>query len=337
MTNFAGTLTGSVFDEQIFALGEWITYRTRGGPVVQDAFFAPTTQTPYTDDLQLGYAIDLGNNQSFEATYFNRRTRDILEDYDLELYATAQDGLIHYPGPRDHPDSLFLGLDYFGYTENPGSNFVIATLAGGKRDFQGLELVYRKRMANRWQAVISYNFNDAKGNTNSDSNADFQGDVYFLDPRAPNQYGTQPGLIRHLAKAGGSYAFENGLQFGATFGVNSGVYTSRTFRASSRNLPIRVPATELFEFAGITDRWIAPSTVGEFHNPAYATFDVRAQYVRRVGQASLDFFIDLFNVFDAQSPIQENDLVAGLGTVGFGDEVSWVLPRRAFLGARIRF
>ncbi len=75
------------------------------------------------------YEIDLGNNMSFEALYTNRRTRDVLEDYDLALYAYDTDGVTTlYPGPIDHPDSMFLGFDYFGYTENPGSNFVIATL-----------------------------------------------------------------------------------------------------------------------------------------------------------------------------------------------------------------
>ena len=202
MTNFAGTLTGSIIEEQVFvtALNKFVTYRTRGGPAVQDAFFSPTTQTPYTDDLQFGYAVDLGNNMSFDAVYFNRKTRDILEDYDLELYADPNG----YPGPTNDPNSLFLGYDYFGYTENPGSNFVIGTLAGGKRDFNGLEFVFRKRFADRWQALMSYNWNDAKGNTNSDSNADFQGDVDYLDPRAPNQFGTQPGLIRHLLKGAAS-------------------------------------------------------------------------------------------------------------------------------------
>ena len=69
MTNFAGTLTGSILEEQVFvtALNKFVTYRTRGGPAVQDAFFSPTTQTPYTDDLQFGYAVDLGNNMSFDA------------------------------------------------------------------------------------------------------------------------------------------------------------------------------------------------------------------------------------------------------------------------------
>ena len=336
MTNFAGTLTGSILEEQVWvqALNKFVTYRTRGGPSVQDAFFSPTTQTPYTDDLQFGYAVDLGNNMSFDALYFNRRTRDILEDYDLHLYADPEG----YPGPIDHPDSLFLGYDYFGYTENPGSNFVIGTLAGGKRDFHGLEFVFRKRFADRWQLLTSYNWNDAKGNTNSDSNADFQGDVDFLDPRAPNQYATQPGLIRHLVKGAASYTFDNGLQFGGTFNWNSGTVASRTFLASSRNLPIRVLPGEAFEFAGYTTRWLAPDAVGSFTNPSWGQIDLRAQYNRRiVGDTAVEFFVDLFNILDNQAPVRIQDLVAGQGSNAFGDEILWVNPRRAFLGARVKF
>ena len=80
--------------------------------------------------------------------------------------------------------------------------------------------MFRKRFANNWQLLASYNWNDGEGNTNSDSNADFQGDVLFLDPRAPNQYGTQPGLIRNIIKGAGSYTFDMGLQLGATMSWN---------------------------------------------------------------------------------------------------------------------
>jgi hypothetical protein len=338
MTNFAGTLTGSILEEQVFAGGEWITYRTRGGPAVQDAFFAPTTQTPYTDDLQFEYAVDLGNNQSVEARYINRRTRDILEDYDLELYATAQDGQIHYPGPTDDPNTLFLGLDYFGYTENPGSNFVIATLEGGERNYQGLEFVYRKRFADRWQMLASYNWNDAEGNTNSDSNADFQGDVIYLDPRAPNQYGRQPGNITHLLKGGGSYTFDMGLQLGAVLNWNSGTFASRTFLASGRNLPLRVTPAEAFAFAGVTERWLAPDSVGTLENPAWGTVDVRIQYNRNIfGDVGVEVFADIFNLANNQGSIRNQDLVAGSGGTAFGEELQWVPARRAFLGARLKF
>jgi hypothetical protein len=338
MTNFAGTLTGSILEEQVYALGQWITYRTRGGPAVQDAFFAPTTQTPFVDDLQFGYEVDLGHNMSFSGLYFNRRTRDILEDYDLELYATAQDGQIHYPGPLNDPNSLFLGLEYFGYTQNPGSNFVIATLEGGERNHQGLEFVFRKRFADRWQMLASYNWLDGKGNTNSDSNADFQGDVIWLDPRAPNQDGKLPGTIPHLIKSGGSYNFAFGLQLGAVFSWNSGSWASRTFRASGRNLPIRVAANEAFDFAGIRERWIAPNTVGELTNPSYGTLDTRVEYTRRFGaRVNTEFFVDVFNITNNQGAIREQDLVAGLGDKAFGDEIIWVTPRRAFIGARLKF
>jgi hypothetical protein len=46
MTAFAGSISGRVREEQVYALGQWVNYRTRGGSVAQDAFIAPTTKTP---------------------------------------------------------------------------------------------------------------------------------------------------------------------------------------------------------------------------------------------------------------------------------------------------
>ena len=238
------------------------------------------------------------------------------------------------PGDPNAPDSLFLGYDYFGYTENPGSNFVLGTLAGGKRNFQGLEFVFRKRFANNWQLLSSYNWNDAEGNTNSDGNADFQGDVLFLDPRAPNQFGTQPGLIRHLVKGGGSYTFPFGLQLGATASWNSGTIASRTFLASGRNLPLRVPTAEAYLFGGIVDRWLAPDSVGSLDQPVVGP-DRPARAVRAAtsAAAAAEVFVDLFNVLDNQDAVRNQDLVAGQGGIAFGNGLQWVQPRRAFLGA----
>lgn len=334
LTNFVGSLTGRVLEEQVFVNNEWLTYRTRGGPKQADAFFAPSTQTPYTDDVQVGYEVDLGHNQSFDVLYINRRTRDILEDYDHNLYGTSQ-----YPGPRDDPNSLFLDPQgYFGYTNGfPSANFIIATLAGGKRNWQGVEMVYRKRFQNNWQALVSYNYADAEGNTNSDSNADFQGDVIYLDPRAPNQFGTQPGLIRHLFKGGGSYSWPWGLQFGATFNWNSGTVASKTELQSRRNLPIQVAPEDAFAFAGITERWIAPGSVGGLTNPSWGTIDTRVQYLRDLGAVDAEFFVDIFNLFNNQGSIRDQDLVAGRGSLAFGDPIQWVTARRAFLGARLKF
>lgn len=335
LTNFAGTLGGAIREEQVFLNDQWVTYRTRGGPQVQDALFAPSTKTPFTDDLQFSYQTDLGNNISLEAIYTHRRTRDIIEDYDMALYAFLDDGSTAYPGPVDHPDSLFLGLDYFGYTSFPDSNFVIATLAGGTRDYDGIEMVLRKRFSDNWQGLFSYSFNDASGNTNSDSNADFQGDVLWLDPRSPNQAGNQPGSIEHLIKVYGSYAFDNGLQLGGTFNWNSGTISSRTFRASRRNLPL-LNATST-EFAGITRRWLDPTAVGTLENPSFGIFDARVQYNKRIGGANAELFVDIFNVFNEQGATRNEDLIAGTGDTSFGEGIRFSIPRRLFLGARLSF
>ena len=107
LTNFAGTLSGSTREEQVYANDQWVTYRVRGGPQQADALFAPTTKTPWTDDFQLSYETDLGQERSVMVLYTRRRTRDIIEDYDLALYAFRDDGTTTYPGPVEHPDSLF--------------------------------------------------------------------------------------------------------------------------------------------------------------------------------------------------------------------------------------
>jgi hypothetical protein len=337
MTNFAGTLTGQIVEEQVWANNQWVTYRTRGGPVQQDAFFAPTTQTPYTDDVTLQYQVDLGKQMSFETAYTNRRTRDILEDYDLSLYALDVRGNPSgYPGDINAPGSFWLGLDYFGYDVNPGSNFVIATLEGGKRDYHGVDFIFRKRYSNNWQALVSYTYNRAKGNTNSDSNADFQGDVLWLDPRAPFAYARQPGNIPHIFKAAGSYLTNIGLEFGANYRWNAGSYASKTFLDFGRNLPIQV--TDAYEFNGAVEHWIASDAIGSLQNPSWGQLDLRIEYNRRfIDRLGTEFFVDIFNVADNQTSIRDQDLVAGSGGVAFGDGIRFNPPRRFFLGARLTF
>ncbi len=334
MTNFAGTLTGAVREEQVFINDQWLTYRVRGGPVQQDAFFAPTTKTPYTDDVMVGYEVDLGRNMSFSTNYAYRPTRNILEDYDLSLYAYATDGSQAY-GDIDAPDSLWLGLDYFGYAENPGSNFVIATLEGGKRDYQGLEFVLRKRYSDRWQGMVNYTYSHAKGNTNSDSNADYQGDVLFLDPRAPFQWGRQPGSIPHLFKAVGSYLFPFNVEIGAGYRWNSGTIASRTFLSSGRNLPVQVDTP--YVYGGASEQWLAPDSVGTLDNPSWGQLDLRLSYRRLEDRFKPELFLDVFNVTNGQGAIRNQDLVAGSGGIAFGEPLTWVGPRRMYLGVRLGF
>jgi hypothetical protein len=200
-----------------------------------------------------------------------------------------------------------------------------------------VELTFRKRYADRWQALASYTFSDAKGNSNSDSNADFQGDTFFLDPRAPFQYGRQPGSIRHLFKMGGSYDFDFGLQLGFGYRWNSGTIASRTFASSGRNLPYRIPVADSYTYGGVFGRWLAEDAVGSLTNPSWGQVDVRLQYVLNIQRAKVEMFMDIFNLANSQGSVRDQDLLAGEGLTAFGDPIRFQDPRRFFLGFRFGF
>jgi len=352
MSDFAGNLTGPELHEQIFIGDRWLTFRSRGGPKTPDALFAPSTRTPYTDEFMIGFSNTIGQDMSLSVTATKRKTRDVLEDYDLTLYSDPE---VVAGDPADYghagPGSAFyLPYSYFGYDGKPNSNYVIATLAGGKRNYVGYEVTLQKFKGNHWQSMLSYTFNDAKGNTNSDSNADFQGDWIALDPRAPNAWGPQPGNIKHQFKAFGSYSWDSGLELSGVFNWNSGMLYSRAQLISGRFLPIMDEVDHGvtpdnpdgngypgYEFGGVYDTWILPGSVGSETGPSYYTFDLRARYIRELPTGQLEFFVDVLNVLNKQLAISQMALVNGNGTYAFGEDNAWVEPRRAYLGVRYSF
>jgi hypothetical protein len=336
MSDFAGNLSGPVLEEQVALGDKWLTFRTRGGPKTPDALISPSTKTPYTDEFMLGYATNLGKDYTVSVSYTKRRTRDVLEDYDLTLYsdpsltvATAPEG---YAAPGS---AYYLPYSYFGYSSKPNSNYVIGTLAGGKRDYQGVEVSFSKAKRDNWMAGGSYTWNQAKGNTNSDSNADFQGDWIALDPRAPNAYGPQPGNIKHQVKGYGAYFFDNGIELSGVLNWNSGVLYSRTAAASGRNLP---EMGDPYLNGGVVDTWILPGVIGTYTAPSYYTLDIRAKYIYKLtANQKIEFFVDVFNLLDKQSPTGVMSLAAGSAVYKFGQANAWVEPRRLYLGARYTF
>ncbi|WP_200934157.1 TonB-dependent receptor [Massilia sp. Leaf139] len=338
MSDFAGNLTGPVQEEQAFIGDRWVTYRTRGGEKTPDALFAPSTKTPFTDEFMLGYATNLGRDYTVSVAYTKRRTRDILEDYDLHLYSdpTNTPDMVGYAAPSS---VFYLPYSYFGYSSAPNSNYVLGTLAGGKRDYQGVELSLTKAKRDNWQGAVSYTWNEAKGNTNSDSNADFQGDWIALDPRAPNAYGPQPGNIKHQFKGYGTYYFTNGfasgLELSAVFNWNSGLLYSRAQLVQRRYLPVM---DDPYVFGNTLDSWITPGTVGSQTGPSYYTFDMRLKYSYKLaGSQKVEFFLDLFNVLDKQSGTAAQALAVGTGKYQFGQANAFVEPRRLYVGARYSF
>lgn len=349
--DFAGSLTGRVIEEQVFvdALGEWVNFRFRGGTAVQDAFFAPRIETPVTEEVQIQYKQDLGNNMMFEVNLIDRETTNIGEDYG-RIYYDIDQYINEGNGDPTAADTLFLGPEFFGFSslaeiDRVKLNFMIGTLPPEAfRDWQGLELVFRKRYSNNWQMLASYNYADGEGNTNSDANFDGAGDVFPLDPRAPNRQGTQPGLVEHLFKAHGSYNWDNGFQLGGSYRWNSGFILNRSSgRAFGRALPdftdTPFPARGLPGTGGLFgSTWIADGAIGALDGREYGVLDARASYLWSPNdQIEVDFFLDIFNVLDDQQVVRVQDLLTGGDGFAYLEGINFVDPRRYFIGARLRF
>jgi len=329
MADFAGAVTGPTYDEQVNIDGQWYTFRQRGPG---DAAIAPNIKTPYTDELMLGYATNFGQDYAFSVTLTKRETKDIMEDYDLGLYSDPDGVGADSQAPAG--SYFYLPYSYFGYADNPGTNYVLGTLKGGKREYKGLEVTLQKVKSNNWQGMMSVTLNDAHGNTNSDGNADYQGDWIALDPRAPNAWGPQPGNIKRQFKAFATYYWDFGLELSGVFNWNSGTLYSRTWLTSRRHLPMM---DDPYEYEGVTDSWLSPGSVGSEQSPSYSTLDVRAKYTKELPVGKVEVFLDIFNILNKQSATRMQDLVAGDGIYDFGQAVEWVEPRRAYLGVRYSF
>jgi len=334
MSDFAGALTGPVDEEQINVNGTWVTFRTRGGATTPDALFAPSTKTPYTDEFMLGFSTTFGRDIGLSVTATNRKTRDILEDYDLTLYSNPNGDTSH--GEADEDSFFYLPYSYFGYSSLPNSNYVIGTLKGGKRDYNGLEITLTKYKTENWMGQLSYTYNDAKGNTNSDSNADYQGDWIAIDPRAPNMYGPQAGNIEHQFKAYGSYEFDFGLEASAVFNWNSGALYTPASAVSRRYFAPRVPAPGYY-YGGVQDTYVRPGFIGSEEAPDYYTFDMRFKYDLELAFGEVELFLDVFNVLNQQFKTDVEKRLAGSGQYAYQQANAWVAPRRAYLGARFSF
>ena len=274
---------------------------------------------------------------SFEALYSNRRTRDIFEDYDLRALRVP-------PGRRDTA---------YPATQRPEFAVPRLRLLRLRPRTPGVELLPRhagRRQAQLQRARVRLpqalrqqlagpgvlHLERRQGQHELGRQRRLPGRRAVPRPACAQPVRHAAGLIRHLFKAAVPTASPSASSSG-TASWNSGTIASRTFRASGRNLPLRVRPPR-FVFARHR-RPLAGAGLGGHARPTptCGQLDLRVQYVRQFGRIGAEVFVDIFNVLDNQDAMRNQDLVAGQGGVAFGDGLTFIQPRRAFLGVRLRF
>ncbi len=326
MIHFAGNISGRVREEQINLLGQWFIYRYRGSAEHRDAVWTPNTKDGLAKEFSITYENDFGQGIVFGTQVYFRQDRNIIEDYDMGLYTNLIVG-----------DPIWgqyaLTWEDFGYPASgpPGqANFFLSNLIGAKRDIWGIDFELSKRFTQGHNLTFQYSYKDATGNSQSDNNADLQGDLVEIDPRTPWMEGPTPGTIVHKVKLFGTYKTSFGLDIGALFYWNSGMkYTeSYNFLCGSYCIYFNWP---------LNDTWTDFAKTGQLTTPSYYQIDLKFNYAIKFNEKmNLQLFLDIYNVTNNQAKIDvmyaHND-----GSFQYQEITQLLMPMRFYAGARLKF
>jgi hypothetical protein len=320
MIHFAGNISGRVRHEQVYLNGAWYTYRIRGSAEFRDAVWTPNTKDSFGRELSLTHEIATDKGLVFATQVYMRNDRNIIEDYDLFTYVT-------------NPDVGHLALTYqdFGYPSSgpPGqANYFLSNLIGAKRDIWGVDFEVAKRFKNGSNLVAQYSYKFSEGNSQSDGNADLQGDFIFLDPRNNWMLGPTPGSIPHKIKLFGTYRLKFGLDIGALLYWNSGWKYTESYVF----LPGRYDI--YYNYDRGDNNFVQ---TGQEQTQSYFQLDLKFNYRLKLTQKLfLDLFLDIYNVTNNQAPF---DLQYGRNdpTWEYQEATEILLPTRFYFGARLRF
>ncbi|WP_243383919.1 TonB-dependent receptor [Geothrix alkalitolerans] len=367
MVRFTGSLQASATTEDVRMFNTWITAINRGTKGSVDAVFVDKFKLPKTDEFRLGYATDFARIYSFEIVGTLRRDFDIVEDWDIGLYSSAdnlegearalwgmgsaattpyanlttqQKRVVDYFRGLAMPVDYFAGGGFSGAQNlaraNAGQlNFALANLPGGVRKYKTLDLTLTRRESNNWGGFASVSLVDGQGNSFSLGNADYQGDLAQYDPRLPYMNGKLDGSVDWMAKFNAFYHWDMGLQVAMNFNANSGYHYSASDKVGTRVLN-SAPKD-------IND--VFTEQAGKYRTPNFWQSDIRVQYAWKWNQKlRSEVYLDIINLTNRQEVTGVSEgLNVRSGTTTIynaavaGQPYAFQAPRRYQMGFRLKF
>ena len=321
MIHFGGNISGRITHEQLWLNHDWYSYRIRGSAEYRDCSWTPNTKDGFGREFSLTHEIDMGKGLALSTQAYIRQDRNIIEDYDLFTYVE------NYAGD---PEWGHLALTYedFGYDGPPSvANYFLSNLIGAKRDLWGIDFQLSKRFKNGSSLVAQYSYKYSEGNSQSDGNADLQGDFIELDPRNPWMMGPTPGTIPHKIKIYGTYKTPFGLDIGALFYWCSGYYYTESYDF--------LPGRYSIYYNWQTEDGHYVQT-GQQQTSPYYQVDLKFNYRLKLStKLMLDLFLDIYNVTNNQQGFEEQ-YARNDQAWAYQEASELLLPMRFYLGARLR-
>jgi hypothetical protein len=235
--HFTEAIFTSVFDRlnPPSAYKDYVIYSEYGGnwyeiyrEVHEEIQLAENIKHPYLEQFTLGVERELFRDASLGVSFIYRNWKNMLGVYDtLGEYEkiTVQDPL------TTETYQLYDMINAGQY------NRVIANFKEGDpwilkepyRKYWGIEVLFNKRMSNRWQMLMSYIYSKCTGTMDNDFGADVGWGGKTYDPNFwLNSEGHATRDPTHMLKVQGSYILPFGVHFNAHFRYITGNTWTRT-------------------------------------------------------------------------------------------------------------
>jgi len=245
----------------------------------------PDIKHPCIDQFSIGISRELAKDLSFEISYINRVSKNIIDivnlnaEYEKILRTDPYTGATYeiYNQTNNPEDNRYM------FT-NPYAGQANSVLVDPTKKYNALQILLTKRFSNNWQMLASYVYSTLRGTYDNTYDYGMQYSRFYKDPN--NQYNSDGKFTFdpiHMLKIQGMVALPLDINLSANFSLISGNNYTRYLRIGGLNQG----AIDLF-----TEK------KGLRRLPTKRNLDIRLEKVFNFGDRRFGLTFDIFNVFN---------------------------------------
>lgn len=259
---------------------------------------------PYTDEFTVGIEREMAKDFSIGVTFIYKHKQNIFED--VNDFALGKDEA--WKGYR--PDSPYWGKFEFNdpgddgkfntdddktsylYAELAGSpdiHYYLTNVEGAYRKYTGLQLIFNKRMSNRWQLMASVTWSKSWGNIGGSYGSSYGASGNFDNP---NSFVYGDGRLDYDRPL--NIKIQSTVILPLDF-ILSGYFNHLSGSPWRRSVTVYIPDDPKWRWPG--DTYSVPTEEnGTRRNPPLTTLDLRLEKRFRIGETlSIGGYVDVIN------------------------------------------
>lgn len=297
----------------------------------------PDRVVPSTHQFTAGVERQLGSQFSASADYVHSQSVDLLVTYNLNPAVrvdTTRTGRLEYTDLYGLADELEIA---------PFVNRVLTRRNDGDGTYDGINLQFEKRYSNNWSARISYSVGYSRGSTGNSGTDD--NDFQFLDdPRLYLNEGPTDTDRRHNVVLSGRMEVPRtgGLTVSGIYRYLSGApMTVHDTNVDGDQNGVLFDPLVAGNYCGTGVNALCVDSEGGRNGAVGPTFhqaDLRLGYrFRPWGEATLDTYVDIFNVFNTANWVNPSGDRRGSNFLVLSSLRGGGFPRQGQIGVRLGF